>query len=60
MKSKNIYSILPTFVFWEKSINTFQDGSYSKNSSCGHTIRKDWLFCPYCGRKVISKGIWDE
>ena len=37
---------------WNKAIDTFQDGSYSKYSSCGHTIRRDWRYCPYCGAKV--------
>ena len=41
-----------TFVVWEKSVDTFQDGSCSKYSSCGHTIRRDWKYCPYCGAEV--------
>lgn len=49
-----------TCVVWEKAIDTFQDGSYSKYSSCGHTIRRDWRYCPYCGAKVKVIGDLNE
>ena len=49
-----------SFVLWEKAVDTFQDGSYSKYSSCGHTIRRDWKYCPYCGAKVKIIGDLNE
>lgn len=49
-----------TCVVWEKIVDTFQDGSYSKYSSCGHTIRRDWKYCPYCGAKVKVIGDLNE
>lgn len=51
---KMVSNAKETFVVWEKIVDTFQDGSYSKYSSCGHTIRRDWKYCPYCGAKVIK------
>lgn len=49
---KVVNNIKETSVVWDKAVDTFQDGSYSKYSSCGHTIRRDWKYCPYCGAKV--------
>lgn len=57
---KVVNNIKETSVVWNKVIDTFQDGSYSKYSSCGHTIRRDWKYCPYCGAKVKVIGDLNE
>lgn len=57
---KIMNNIKETSVVWENAINTFQDGSYSKYSSCGHMIRRDWKYCPYCGAKVKVIGNLNE
>lgn len=57
---KIVSNIKETSVVWEKAVDTFQDGSYSKYSSCGHTIRRDWKYCPYCGAKVKVIGDLSE
>lgn len=57
---KIVSNIKETSVVWEKAVDTFQDGSYSKYSSCGHTIRRDWKYCSYCGTKVKVIGDLNE
>lgn len=57
---KVMNTIKETFVVWEKIVDTFQDGSCSKYSSCDHTIRRDWKYCLYCGAKVKVIGDLNE
>nr|DAN84910.1 MAG TPA: PROTEIN/RNA Complex, archaeal, ribosomal, 50S, protein.0A [Caudoviricetes sp.] len=57
---KIMNDIKETSVVWEKAVDTFQDGSYSKYSSCDHTIRRGWKYCPYCGAKVKVIGDLNE
>lgn len=57
---KIVSNIKETNVVWEKTTDTFQDGSCSKYSSCGHMIRRDWKYCPYCGARVKVIGDLNE